>query len=254
MISAPRIPRGLVLPLLLLLAWWLVTRLHLANQHLLVSPGKVIDAGKTFVASGRFLTNLGASVGRDLLGFGIGATLGLALGVLLGLSRLANGLVGPSLHAIKQVAVFAWIPLISVWFGFGEPAKLVFIGLAAFYPVVLATCEGVHGISLEHVEVAQVLGLSPWRRFRRLILPAATPSIFAGLHLALIYSWLATIGAEYFMLAGPGIGHLMIEGREQFRMDLVILGLLVTGLVGFFLNGLAGRIERHVLRWRPTAA
>ena len=252
-LSRRKLRRGLVLPALVVSTWWLATHFHLVNEHVLVAPAKVWSEGRRFVASGRLWSNLGASLGRDLIGLCIGALAGFAVGSALGLSRLFDRLVGPSLHAVKQVAIFAWIPLISVWFGFGEPAKLVFVALAAFYPVVLNTCQGVRGVAAEHVEVARVLRFSRWQLFRRVILPSATPSIFAGLHLALIYSWLATIGAEYFLLAGPGIGHLMIDGREQFRMDLVLLGVGLAGAVGFVLNSAAGRLESYFVRWRRAS-
>jgi sulfonate transport system permease protein len=249
-LGRPQLRRGLVLPALLALGWWISGRLHLVNEHLLVPPGKVFAEGRRFVAEGGLWPNLGASLARDFVGLAIGTVAGLVVGAGLGLSRRFNRVVGPSLHAVKQVAIFAWIPLISVWFGFGEPAKLVFIAMAAFYPVVLNSCQGVRGVATEHVEVARVLRFTRWQLLRRVILPSATPDIFAGLHLALIYSWVATIGAEYFLMAGPGIGHLMIDGREQFRMDLVLLGLVFSGAVGFALNTLAGRVEAHFVRWR----
>jgi sulfonate transport system permease protein len=251
-VARRRLRRGLALPVLLAVAWWLSGRFHLVNEHLLVPPGKVLAEGRRTIAEGGLWRDLGASIARDLTGLAIGAFAGLLVGAALGLSRLFDRLVGPSLQAIKQVAIFAWIPLITVWFGFGEPAKLVFIALAAFYPVVLATCQGVRGVAPEHLEVARVLRFSRWQLLRWLILPSATPAILAGLHLALIYSWLATIGAEYFLVAGPGIGHLMIDGREQFRMDLVLLGLALVGLVGFLLNSLAGRVETYFVRWRKA--
>ena len=246
--------RGLVLPLSLVLFWWLVSHLALVDPKVLVSPAQVIEAGTKLIASGGLWGHLVASLGRDLIGLGLGFFSGVVVGAGLGSSRLIDRLLGPSLNAVKQVAIFAWIPLISVWFGFGEPAKIVFIALAAFYPAMLNTCQGVRGVLLEHLEVARVLRFSRWRLFRRVILPSAAPALFDGLHLALIYSWLATIGAEYFLMAGPGIGHLMIEGREQFRMDLVILGVLVTGAVGFASSRLVSQVESRVLRWRTPAA
>jgi sulfonate transport system permease protein len=85
---------------------------------------------------------------------------------------------------------------------------------------------------------------------RRVYLPAALPSILTGVHLALIYAWLATIGAEYFMTTGPGIGGLIIEGRDRFAMDLVMLGVLLLGLIGFALNCIAEFAEHRLLRWR----
>ena len=102
----------------------------------------------------------------------------------------------------------------------------------------------------ELYEVARVLGLSPAQRLFKLVLPSAAPAIFTGLHLGLIYAWLATIGAEYFFSAGPGIGNSMIDGREHFEMDQVLYGLVVVGSVGLLLNRLAAWIETRTLAWR----
>ena len=117
----------------------------------------------------------------------------------MGISRLAERLLGPSFNAAKQVALFAWLPLLSVWCGTGELAKVVFVALSAFYPVVLNTCEGFGSVSRDYVEVARVFRFTRGQLIRRVMLPAAAPSIFAGMHLALIYAWLGTLGAEYFV-------------------------------------------------------
>ena len=90
--------------------------------------------------------------------------------------------------------------------------------------------------------------------FRKVVLPGALPSIFAGLHLALVYSWLGTLGAEYLLAPGLGIGNLMIEGREQFKMDKVLLGVIIAGIIGFSLNALSSRLEARLSRWRVRPA
>jgi sulfonate transport system permease protein len=246
----PRPVRGFVIPALLVLAWWAAVRFGWSSSPLLVAPGKVWDTGVAQLTSGKLFSALGASLWRDLIGFAIGAGAGLLFGALLGASRLAEKLVGPSFHTLKQISLFAWIPLLSVWFGLGDAAKVAFLSLAAFFPVVLNTFEGVRGVPADLLEVARVLRFTPAQRWRKVILPAASPSIFAGIHLGLIYAWLATLGAEYLLVSGEGIGNLMIEGREHFWMDMVLFGVLVVGLVGFALNWIASRIEARALAWR----
>lgn len=246
--------RGWLLPLAILLAWELVTRLKLVNTLILARPGAVLANFREQLGSGDLLGQLLASLQRDLSGFVIGATAGLLLGTAMGLSRFFDRLVGPSFHAAKQVAIFAWIPLISLWFGVGEPAKIVFIALSAFYPVVLNTFEGIRSVGREHIEVARVFRFSRIQVLRKVVIPGALPSIFAGLHLGLIYSWLGTLGAEYLLSPGPGVGNLMIEGREQFLMAKVLLGVIVAGGVGYALNLLSNKLEASLLRWRPRNA
>jgi sulfonate transport system permease protein len=247
---APSTLRGWVVPLLLLGLWFFLTHFKLVNPLLLVKPDTVLVSAVQNFQEGAIVAPLLASLQRDLLGFAIGSLAGLAIGSAMGMSRLTDRLLGPTFHAAKQVALFAWIPLLSVWCGTGELAKVVFISLAAFYPVVLNTHEGVSSVAREYVEVGRVFRFSRWQTFRKIILPGALPSIFAGVHLALIYAWLGTLGAEYLLAAAPGIGNLMVEGRESFAMDKVLLGVILAGTVGFALNTLATRFEQHALRWR----
>jgi sulfonate transport system permease protein len=242
--------RGLVLPIGLLLIWYLITRYRLVNTLLLVRPDTVVSAAIEQYREGGIVRPLVASLRRDLLGFGLGSVLGLLVGGLMAMSRLSHRLLGPTFHAARQVALFAWIPLLSVWCGSGELAKVLFVALSAFYPVVLNTYEGVSNVPVPYLEVAQLYRFSRWQVIRRVVLPAALPSIFAGLHLALIYAWLGTLGSEYLLAAAPGIGNLMIEGREALAMDKVLVGLILAGLVGAALNTLSTKIESRALRWR----
>ncbi len=246
----PRPLRGWVLPAVLLALWWLAVQRGWSTSPLLVSPAKVWATAVDQVSSGKLFSALASSLWRDLIGFAIGASAGLLFGAALGASRLFEKLLGPSFHTVKQISLFAWIPLLSVWFGLGDTAKVAFLSLAAFFPVVLNTFEGIRGVAPELLEVARVLRFTRWQRWRHLILPAASPSIFAGIHLGLIYAWLATLGAEYLLAAGKGIGNTLIDGREHFWMDLVLFGVLVVGLVGFALNWIASRLEARALAWR----
>ncbi|MDP9894482.1 sulfonate transport system permease protein [Variovorax boronicumulans] len=246
----PKALRGWVVPLLLLALWWTAARLGWGNAAFLVSPEAVWQRAVSYTASGELWEALGSSLWRDLAGFAIGVTAGLVGGGLLGLSRLAERALGPSFHTLKQISLFAWIPLISVWFGLGDAAKVAFLSLAAFFPVVLNTHEGIRSVPRELIEVARALKFSRWQMLTRVVLPSASPSIFAGIHLALIYAWLATLGAEYLLVSGKGIGNTMIDGREHFHMDLVIFGVVVVGLTGFTLNWIATRIETRLLAWR----
>jgi sulfonate transport system permease protein len=115
---------------------------------------------------------------------------------------------------------------------------------------VLNTFEGIRAVPADLLEVARVLRFNRTQVLWRVVLPSAAPSIFAGIHLGLIYAWLATLGAEYLLVSGKGIGNTMTDGRENFWMDLVIFGVIVVGLVGFTLNWIASRIESRLLAWR----
>lgn len=239
--------RGLVLPVVLLILWEAAARTGLANPQFLPPLEKVGATALRELLSGELIYDLAVSLRRDLLGFVIGSAVGAVIGLLLGLSPIADRIVTPWFNGLKQIALLAWIPLIAIWFGFDEAAKVVFIALAAAIPVILNFVEGVRSTSAKHVEVGDVFRFSRWQAIRLIYLPSAVPSILTGLHLALIYAWLATIGAEYFMAAGPGIGGLIIAGRERFEMDLVMLGIVVLGTVGFTIDRAATALERRLL-------
>ncbi|MCK8786999.1 ABC transporter permease subunit [Roseomonas sp. NAR14] len=245
---ARRALRGVLPPLLLLAAWQAASTGGLADPRLLPPLERVAAAAWTQLTAG----NLRDSLLRDLGGFALGASAGLGLGLLLGLSPLAGRLLRPSFDALKGIAVFAWIPLIAIWFGFGEASKLAFIALAAFTPVVLNVDEGVRGVPAPLREVAAALAWTPWQRLTRLVLPAALPSILTGLQLGLIHAWLATVGAEYFLAKGSGLGGVLIEGRDRFDMAQVLLGVLLLGGVGYALNRLADLAARRLTRWRTA--
>lgn len=242
--------RGAALPVLVLGAWWAAFRFGWTDTKLFVPPDEVWRTAVKLTENGYLWASLEASLGRFLAGFAIGTAAGLAVGTALGLSRLFEKLVGPSLHTVKQVSLLAWIPLISVWFGLGDPAKIAFLSLAAFFPVMLNTFEGIRSVPRELVEVARVFAFTRTQLLRHVVLRAALPSIFTGVYLGVLYAWLATLGAEYLLTSGKGIGNLLTDGREHFWMDQVLLGVVVVGLVGFALNLVASRLEARALAWR----
>jgi len=242
--------RGAVLPVVLLLLWELANRSGWVDPRILPPLERVARTAVDQVVNQGLLGHLGSSLLRDVIGFTLGTLFGLAVGTVLGLSRIADRLFMPTFNGLRQIAILAWIPLIAIWFGMGETAKIVFIMAAAFIPVVLNTYEGVRSASAQLVEVARALTFTRWQVVTRLYLPSALPSIATGVHLALIYAWVASIGSEYFMTVGPGIGGMIIAGRERFEMDLVMLGVLILGGVGYLINRSASLLEAWLLRWQ----
>jgi sulfonate transport system permease protein len=237
-----------------LVAWLVATRAAHANPNLLPAPETVIATARETLADAGLWRGVAASVARTFAGFAIAAGAGLALGTLLGVSRLADRLVGPTFHAWRQVAVFAWIPLISAWFGGGDGCKIAFIAVASVAPVVFNTFVGVRSVSPEHAELARVLELSRARFVLGIVIPSAAPQILTGLQLALVTAWLATFGSEFFLQITEGVASVLIAGKNLARMDLVIVGIVVIGAVGAGLNAAMALVQRRVLRWRPPHA
>lgn len=245
--------RGALLPALVFAAWTLADRLPAARAaSLFVSPGQVAEAGARLVRGGAFWPALGASLERLLAGFSIGASAGLALGAALGFSRRAERIIAPTFHALKQVSIFAWIPLIGMWFGLGEGGKIAVLAWAAFFPMFLNTLEGVRSVPRDLLETGKAYAFTRAQLAREVVLPAALPSILTGVSLSLLYAWLAALGAEYMLSSGIGLGALLLDGRDHAMMDQVLFAMAVVGAIGLALHALARRIEARLLRWRAA--
>ena len=245
-----RIGRGLVLILALLALWEAASHLGWVDAKFLPPLEAVAKRAVAEFRDGALLIDLLASLGRDLAGFVVGSSAGIAIGLLLGFSDIAQKILGPSLRVQRQIALFAWVPLISVWFGAGEIGKIAFIAFAAFQPNVANTWQGVRGIPAKYVELGAALTFSRLDHLRFVALPGALPSIFTGLHAGLIYAWQATVAAELFMTIAPGIGGRLMEGRQLFQMDLVLVSIVLLGATGIAFNKLAGLVETRIHQGR----
>jgi sulfonate transport system permease protein len=244
------IPRGAVVPLALVLAWLVIVDGGFVHQPLLVPLTQILRAPFTDAAGTQIWAAMAASLLRVLSGFVIGAGLGVALGTLLGLSRTAASAVSPSVHTLRQITLFAWIPLLTAWFGNGETPKLVFIALSAFFPTFLNAEQGFRAVPRGLREVAAVLRLSTRARILKLMLPGALPSILIGLQVGLLTAWIGTVGAEYAIGSGRGLGAYLAAAREQFRMDLVLCGVLALAGIGYAMAAGLDRTFSRLIKWQ----
>lgn len=242
--------RGLLLPLLLVLAWEYASRQGAAGAYAFVPLSAIGAALLEMLGNGELLVNLLASLARTSSGLALGIVFGVALGVLMALSSVANRLIGPLFHSIRQVPMLGWIPLIAMWFGNGEFSKVLIVSLAAFYPMVLNTWQGFVHVEQRYREVGQVLVLSPVQRFTQVLLPAALPSIATGVLHALAFAWVTAIGSELFLSSGAGLGNLMMNAEAGSRMEVIVLCVVCIGLLGYLMTLLFTRLVRHLLRWR----
>ena len=245
--------RGAVLPLALLAGWILTVDTGWLTNPLLVPLAQVLAAPFTDPDGRQIWGAIGWSLLRVVAGVSIGATLGIALGIGLSLWRPAQRAVSPTLHGLRQIALFAWIPLLTSWFGNGETAKIVFISLSACFPAFLNTEQGVRTISPALREVADLARLSAWQRVTRLVLPGAAPSIFIGIEIALLTAWIGTVGAEYAIGLGSGIGSFLVAAREGFRMDLVLVGVVALAAIGYGFSRLARRLRFTFVPWQTRS-
>ncbi|MFB9948679.1 ABC transporter permease [Rhizobium puerariae] len=250
--------RALVLPVGLIVLWALFDAFGMLNSNILVSPAKVIASAYEGFADGSIPGATLATLLRALTGWAIGASIGLAFGAMIGLSGIARGLFDPSIASLRQIALFAWIPLLSAWFGNGEVMKVMLISLGAFFPMALGAQAGCQNVPAPFREVGRVLELDRRATLTKIILPAAVPSILAGLELSLNIAWLGTFGAEYLIGTGyingmgDGLGAYLAAAREYARMDQVLLGVLFLALIGIGLDRLVIGFSRRLIPWRTA--
>lgn len=241
--------RGLILPALLLLAWEWASRQGAASAYVFVPLSKIGGAFLSLAESGELWVNLKVSLLRTCEGLGIGITIGIALGTLMALSRLADRLIGPLYHALRQIPLLGLVPLIALWFGGEEPSKLLVVSLAAFYPTLLSAYEGIRQVDRRYLEVGRLIRLSPPSVFFQILLPSAAPSIFTGIAQALAFSWLASMGAELLFTLGPGIGALLLNAETAGSMETALVCVMTIALIGYAMNAAFRALARKLTPW-----
>src|SRR6059036_1205902 len=254
--SAPKLPRidGLVpwiLPLAIILVWQLACVTGFVSARVLPAPSDVALAGWKLLLSGELVRNIWVSFWRASIGFLIGGGIGFALGLMNGLSQLSSKLTDTTLQMVRNIPHLALIPLVILWFGIDEEAKLFLVALGVFFPIYLNTYHGVRTVDAGLVEMGRVYGLRGLALFREIILPAALPSILVGLRYALGIMWLTLIVAETIS-ASSGIGYMTMNAREFLQTDVVVLGIIVYALLGKLADALTRIVEKRALSWHPA--
>jgi len=247
--SRLRILAGSISPLALLLVWTLVVRAHWFTEQILVPPSAVLDAFQEVWDSGELPDGLKISLYRLAAGFALGCLGGVMLGTLLGTSRQARIYIGPTFNVLRQIPTLALTPMFILIFGIGETLKIAIILKATIFPVAIATLEAVRDIPLSYREVGRALRLPPWTQFRRILFPASVPPILTGMRIALGRSWMVLVAVE-LLAADTGIGHMMEIGRQMLRIDIVMVGVIVTGVIGFGLDRSLRWLEWALLPWK----
>lgn len=243
--------RGWVVPLLILALLETLVRSGVLPAHQMPAPSQVAQTLYLLAQSGELWRHLNASLLRVGAGFAIGAVLAIVIGTWVGLSRRAEAYLEPTFQALRAIPSLAWVPLLLLWLGIDETPKIVLIALGAFFPVYLALLAGIRNIDRKLVEVGRLYGLSPLALVRRILLPAALPSLFTGLRGALSLSWMFLVAAE-LIAATRGLGYLLSDGRETSRPDLVIAAILLLALLGKLSDSLLKAWETRALRWRDS--
>jgi sulfonate transport system permease protein len=249
-----RIPYGMALgPLLLLASWVVLSALGVLDRRVLSEPWTVIATFGELTQDGRLQAHLLTSARRAVLGLGLGVCAGTLLALVAGLSRVGEALVDGPVQIKRAVPTLALIPLLILWFGIGEPMKVLTVALAVMIPVYLHTHAGLRGIDLRYVELAQTVRLSRADFVRKVALPGALPGFLMGLRLAITAAWLSLVVVEQIN-ATSGVGYMMSLARSYGQTEVIIVGLAIYGVLGFASDSAVRYIERRALTWRRTLA
>lgn len=242
---------AVVAPVALIALWQAACLSGLFPPQVLVPPGEVAATLFALARSGELARHIGDSMFRLGIGFAIGALTGLAFGTLIALSRLAEAAFGPFFLALWQVPVIAFVPMLVLFLGIDEPFKIAIVVLAAFFPVALATFDGVRGVPRAWFEVARVYRTRLPDFLLGILIPATVPAVLTGLRIGLTRAWIVLVAAE-LLAADSGIGQMMEMGRQMFRIDVVLAGVVVSGVIGFALDRGAKVVERRATRWKAA--
>lgn len=239
------------LPILLIVVWQIASQTGWLSNRILPSPEAIVVTFWNLSASGELWQHLAISSWRAAVGFSIGGSIGLILGLITGMSRLGERLLDTSVQMLRNVPHLALIPLVILWFGIDESAKIFLVALGTMFPIYLNTYHGIRNIDRGLVEMARSYGLSDWSLFIQVVLPGALPSIMVGVRFALGLMWLTLIVAETIS-ANSGIGYLAMNAREFLQTDVVVVAIILYALLGKLADVCALLLERVWLRWHPA--
>ena len=242
-----------IAPLTILLIWELFARLGGLSPNILPAPTKVAATAVKLIENGQLLPDLAISLMRALAGFIIGGSIGFTLGIAVGFSRLVEALLDRTIQMVRAIPFLAVLPLVIVWLGIGEGAKIFLVALGVTFPIYINTVLGIRQVDPKLLELGRVTGLPDWQLIRCIVLPGALPSILTGVRYALATAWLALVVAET-IAASSGIGFLAMDAREFLRTDVIVLAIVIYAGIGVIADSIARFLERRLLAWHANYA
>lgn len=255
--SVARSAQYAIFPIALLVVWQVCAELGFVRRNVLPAPTDVaivwydLITGATDAAtrySGTWLDHAAASIWRVFAGFAWGVALGTLAGLLIGLSRIMERVLDPTIQVLRNIPVTAWVPLSLVFFGIGNAPAVFLIGLGAFFPAAVNTTHGVRQINATLIKAARMMGANERELLLRVILPAALPSIMTGVRLSMGIAWVLVVVAE-ILAVRSGLGYLLNDAYLFYRNDVVIAAMLSIGLLGFISDRLVVVVRDYLLEW-----
>lgn len=243
--------RPWLLPIIIVVVWEIIVRFEVVSAALFPSPITIVTSGWDLLVNGDLLSHVGISLSRALTGMIIGGAIGFTLGVINGLSKKSYIYLDTTIQMIRNIPHLALIPLVIVWIGIGEEAKIFLVVLGVLFPIYVNTFHGIRNVDPNLVEMGKMYNLKGWSLFRHVLLPGALPSIFVGLRYALGVMWLTLIIAETIPTEA-GLGYLATNAREFMQTDIIILSIIIYALLGKLADFIAQLGENSALKWNAS--
>jgi NitT/TauT family transport system permease protein len=232
--------------------WALVSYAGVFPEALFPSPKAVFAAFIELYRNGILVKDLGVSLSRAAVGFAIGSSLGIIVGLATGHTRFFRILLQPFLSIMRPIPAIALVPIAIVWFGIGEKSKYFMISYTVFLSVWLNTHQGIEFVPSIYLKASKCLGVSKIREFFTVVIPAAAPHICTGLRLGISLSLLSLVAAE-LTGASSGIGYRLQEARQYIRTDWMFAQLIELGVLGSLADGLFNRLSKRIVHWEQIS-
>ncbi|WP_245772802.1 ABC transporter permease [Lacicoccus alkaliphilus] len=243
---------GSLLPIILIIAWELLSRAEVFPSYQLPAPTVILDTIAGLAADGSLWGHVGITVYRVFIGFLIGTAFAVLLGSVVGFYKKAEQLFDPMIQAFRSIPSLAWVPLFILWMGIGEPSKVTMISVGVFFPVYLNVVSGINGVDRKLIEVGKMYGLNTFELIRRVILPASLPSFLTGLRSGLGLGWMFVVAAE-LMGASSGLGYLLVLGQNTLSPETILASIILFAIVGKLSDWLLKIVEQKSLHWQDNA-
>lgn len=229
--------------LFLILIWEVIIRISGWSEQVFPGPIVVFHALIELASNGTLFNHSVASLYRVTVGFYIAAILGIPIGILLGMSSVANSMFNPLVQFLRPISPLAWIPLAMLWFGIGDNPAIFLIFLSSFFSLIVASAIAVRSINPIYFQVAANFNFSHKELITKIVVPAIVPDVVTALRLTIAVAWLVVVAAEMIAVQS-GLGYLILDSRNALRMDYVMVGMIVIGFIGLFLDLIMQRLSK----------